>query len=1062
MILTLLLAFVVQVTFAQEKTVSGTITGDQGMPLVGVNVIVQGTTRGTLTDFDGHYSIPVSQGEVLEFSYVGYATTTKTVGAQSVIDVVLEVDAAQLEEVVVVGYGTTTEQSFTGTAAVVSGEELSRKNVTDVSQALQGEVAGVQVINTSGQPGTAATIRIRGFGSVNGNRDPLYVVDGVPYNGSITAINPSDIESTVILKDAAATAVYGSRGANGVVLIETKDGVPGQSYIEISTKTGQNFQLLPRYSTIESPERYIGLSWEGFRNQGNIFNNDADPDNNVGDPVAYANAVLFSGEGIDPKYNLWNVANVGQLIDPATGMVRPGVTRKYNPEDWEDYAFQPSNRTEANVRIGGGNDKTTYFGSFGYLNDQGYIINSDYERFSTRLNITHEVKDWLSGTINMGYTLSETNNNGQSEDSGSIFWFADNIPSIYPLFLRDPDGNFVPDPIYGGNQYDYGVGRGFGGLTNAIADAHYNVSNEVRHEINLSNSFKAQIARGLTLESRFGMQYYNNSYDSQNNPFYGSAAGQNGSIYKEKDELFSHTFLQLLRYKTNFGDHSLEVFAAHESTSWERHIMYASKSNLVIPDGTELNNGVVSSPSSSYTRDYTLESYFGQVNYDFDKRYFISGTIRRDGSSRFAEGNKWGTFGAISGAWVLTNEDFMDDQNWLSNLKLKASYGLTGEQAGVGLYPSVDLYEINNLNDQISLSFDTKGNPDLTWETSRMTQVGLEFGVKSFLEGSVDYYVKNTVDQLFDRRVAPSLGYAIITVNSGELRNTGLEFNLTAHLLDEADYFLDFNVNGSFWTNEMIHMPIDPVTGLEKPIDISGLYGRAVGHSIYDFYIREYAGVDPATGIGQWNSYYDVATDEAIQSLDPYLRENPDAEIGVRKTATYADATRKFVGKSAIPDVRGAFNLHAGFKGFTLSVQMLYSLGGYGYDSAYARLMSNDVPGSNNWHTDILNRWQEPGDITSVPRLSADADKNVNGTSTRFLIKTDYLSLNNVRLGYTIPENFVESLGLAKFNIFVSGDNLMMLNKRDGYNPTTSQSGQSDMYTYSPLSSITAGVNITF
>lgn len=1063
-ILTLLLAFVVQVTFAQEKTISGTVSSDQGMPLAGVNVVVQGTTTGTQTDFDGNYSISVSQGQVLEFSYIGFATSTKTVGGQSIIDVTLAVDAAQLAEVVVVGYGTTTKQSFTGTAAVVSGEELSQKNVTDVSQALQGEVAGVRVINTSGQPGTDATIRIRGFGSVNGNRDPLYVVDGVPYSGSITAINPSDIESTVILKDATATAVYGSRGANGVVLIQTKDGVAGKSYIEVSAKTGQNFQILPRYSTIESPETYIGLSWEGLYNRGVIS---GEPD-----PVAYANQNLFSGIGIVPRYNMWNVDNVGELIDPATGTVRSGVTRKYSPEDWDDYAFNPSNRTEANVRIGGGTEKTTYFASFGYLKDKGYIVNSDFERFSTRLNITHEVKDWLSGTMNMGYTLSETNNNGQAENSTSVFWFADNIPSIYPLFLRDGDGNLVPDPIFGGNQYDYGDatanGRGFGAFANPVADATYNLMRNMQHEINLSNTFKAQITDGLTLETRFGLQYYNSSYDARDNPFYGSRAGL-GSIFKQKDELFSHNFLQLLRYKTDFGDHSLEVFVAHESNSWERHIMEGSKTKLIIPDGEELDNGVVSAPSSSYTWDYTLESYFGQINYNFDDKYFFSGTVRRDGTSRFVEGNKWGTFGAVGGAWVITNEDFMDDQNWLSNLKVKASYGLTGEQAGVGYYAGRNLFVGDNLNDEISIAFDKKGNPDLTWETSVMYQAGVEFGIKSFLEGSVDYYIKNTKDLLFDRRVPPSLGYAIITVNDGELRNSGLEFNLTAHILDHEDYFLDFNVNGTFLTNELTKMPMDPATGMEKVLDVSGYYGRSAGHSLYDYYMPEWAGVDPETGVGQWNSYYVDANGngqaeevEVIENMANYVSENPGAKISVEKTTDYSLATNKYIGKSAIPDVRGAFSLKGGYKGFTLSVQFLYSIGGYGYDFVYSRLMHNGQAGSNNWHTDILNRWQEPGDITNVPRISGNLDQNVSSASSRFLIKKDYLSLNNVRLGYTIPDNFVESMGLAKLNIFVTGTNLLLLNKRDGYNPMTSEAGESDWYTYSPLSSVTAGVNISF
>lgn len=1066
LILTLFLAFVVQVSFAQEKTVTGTVTNAKGMPLIGVNVVVQGTTRGALTDFDGNYSISVSQGEVLKFSYLGYAAVTKTVGAQTTVDVTMKPDAAQLEQVVIVGYGTTTKQSFTGTAAVVDGEELAQKNASSVSQALQGEVAGVRIINSSGQPGSEPSVRIRGFGSVNGNRDPLYVVDGVPFNGNISAINPADIESTVVLKDATATAVYGSRGANGVIIIETKDGVVNESYIDISMKVGQNFRALPQYNTIESPEKFIGLAWESVYNHGK-YKTKGTP---VTDYVKYANDNLFSGISVDPKYNMWNVTKASDLIDPVTGEVRPGVTRKYTPENWADYAFEPSKRTEANIRIGGGNEKTTYFGSFGYLKDNGYSINSDFERFSTRLSVTHEVKEWLSGSINMGYTLSETNNNGQAEDSGSVFWFTRNMPSIYPVFLRDAQGNRIPDPIYGGFQYDYGSGRGFGAMTNAIAGANYNIKNHLKHEINLSNTFKAQITDGLTLETRFGLQYYNDNYNNLANKYYGSAAPQGGSLMKQKEQVFSYSFLQLLRYKFDIGKHNFEAFVAHESNSWEQNWLAAYKSKLVVPGGVELNNGVESSPASSYTYDYALESYFGQLKYNYDNKYFFSGTVRRDGSSRFSEGNKWGTFGAVGGAWVVSSEDFMNNADWISNLKLKASYGVTGEQAGVGYYPFVSTsYEIGNLNGNLSAWISTIGNPELTWETSYMTQVGVEFGIKDFLDGSVDYYLKDTKNQLFDRAVPTSFGYAVMTVNDGVLRNSGLEVNLTAHLVDQEDFFVDLNINGAFMANKLTKMPIDPSTGKEKLLDPYGIYGRAKGHSIYDFYMREYAGVNPKTGVSQWNVYYDDANKnqtldngEAISSLTPYLSKNPNANVETGKTEVYSEATRKFIGKSAIPDVRGAFTLNAGYKGFTLSVQMLYSIGGYGYDAVYANMMHSGTAGGNAWHKDILNRWQKPGDITNVPRLSAGLDQNVTSVSDRFLIKTNYLSLNNVRLGYTVPQKLTETLGLSKLGIFVTGSNLALFNKRDGYNPMTSQSGQASTYTYSPLSSVTAGVNISF
>ncbi len=1052
-----------QSAFAQT-TVIGTVTSaDDGGTLPGVSVIIEGTSLGTTTDMDGNYSLSVPAGSTaIVFSFIGMEKQTIAYTGQTRIDVALETSSQLLDEIVVVGYGTTTKQSFTGTVKTIKAEELGAKSVSNVSQALAGEVSGVQVINTSGQPGTESTIRIRGFGSVNGNRDPLYVVDGVPFSGSINSINPADIETTTVLKDATATAIYGARGANGVILITTKKGKYESASIEVDVKTGVNVSSLPRYSSIKSPEDYIALSWEAMYNRGQAS---GDPN-----PAAYANTNLFSGSGIDPKYNMWNVANVSELIDPLTGLVRDGVTRKYDPEYWGDYGFQSSQRDEANVTISGGSDKTKYFSSFGYLNDVGYIINSDYKRYSTRLNVTHEVKPWLTGSANLGYSLSETMNNGQASNSNSIFWFVDNLPPIFPLFLRDETGAIIEDPIYGGNQYDYGVGRAFGALTNSIADATFNSNKTKRHELNGNFAFNVKFTEYLTFETRFGMQYYNNRYVNLNNPFYGSAAGQGGSVYKSDSELLSYNLLNLLRFNKSFGNHSFEVLAAHESNSWEQKRFTASMAKMVHPDIDDLNNFVlVSSPPSSWTDKSTLESYFGQLNYNFKNTYYFSGSVRRDGTSRFVN-NKWDTFGSAGFSWIVSKESFMANLDFIEFLKYKISYGLVGEQAGVGFYPGYNTFNVSNLNDQISISPRDIGNPDLTWEVAKMFQTGVEFYLGNYVEAAIDYYVKNTDNLLFDSRVGPSVGYAIITVNDGLLRNSGLEFDVTTHIINKQDYKLDFTINGELLTNELLAMPIDPATGEQKLIDISGIYGRGVGHSLFDFYLREWAGVDPADGLGMWfvnyvdnnrNNTFDSG--EAISSLSEYQKENPDSTISITTTKSYAEATQKYVGKSAIPKVRGAFRLSAKVKNFDITAQFLYSLGGYAYDYAYATLMHNRVVANNNWHTDIFDRWQEPGDITDVPKLSSNYDNTlVNSTSTRFLTSSNFLALNNIKINYNVPNTFAKKIGLSNVNIWVSGDNLFLLTTRDGFNPSTSETGSSDMYRYSPLSTYTAGVRVKF
>jgi len=1062
LLLIMSMLFFASFSMAQEKTVTGTVTNTGGEVLPGVNVVVKNTSFGSVTDVDGTYTIEVPSNEsTIVFSFIGFATKEVEVGNKSILDVSLTDDVKQLGEVVVVGYGTTTKKSFTGSLKEVDSDLIQRKSVANVSQGLAGEVAGVNVINPSGQPGTAATVRIRGIGSINGNSDPLYVVDGVPYFGNINAINPADIESLTVLKDATATAIYGSRGANGVILINTRKGSVGETFIEVDTKIGQNVALLPRYSRITTPNEYIAIGWDNLRQRG-IQNGEADP-------VAYANDNLLNGGvGLDPRYNMWDVADGGELIDPATGQVRPGVNRRYTPENWEDYAFQNSTRNEVNLRIGGGDENTNYFTSVGYLKDVGYSINSDYERISARLNVTHQAKDWLSGGVNIGYSRGETNNGGQSDDSGSIFWFVDNIPPIYPLFLRDDEGNKIPDQFYPGQSvFDYGEGRGFGGLTNAISDATISIFNRVAHDLNGNGHLNLHFTDNLSFESRFGWQLVQSDYDNVDSPFYGPGLPANGTLFSTSTNTVTYNFTNLIRYSENFGKHSIEALAAHESNKWTRRYSTGYIEQLVDPIGRDFNNGVANPSVSGYTDDYAIESYFSQINYDFDDTYYLTASIRADGSSRFVN-DKWGTFGSVGAAWVLSNEAFMN-VGAIDFLKLKASYGITGDQAGVGFYPGYDLYSISNLGGTPSLAFDTKGNPDLTWETATMMQFGLEAAIGRVLEVNVDYYQKNTGNLIFDRRVGPSLGYALITVNDGQLRNSGVEFDITGHIVNTQDFFLDLSVNGEFLSNEILDMPIDPATGDQKLIDISGSYGRAVGRSIYDYYIREWAGVDQTNGDALWAMNYDdldgngeYSEGEEINSLVEYLDENPDAVIRETTTNVYQDATEKFTGQSAIPDVRGAFNLSTGYKGISLQVLFRYQLGGYGYDGGYADLMSNHQVGAGNFHTDIRNRWMQEGDVTNVPRYDNDLSTNYSSQSTRFLLDASYLSLTNIRLGYTLPQVFTRKFGVENLSFFAAGDNLFLFAERDGFNPMTDIQGDSNRYTYDPLSTVTLGANLKF
>ena len=1085
-------------SFAQEKTITGTVTSaEDGLPLPGVTVLVKNTTRGQQTDFDGKYSITASAGETLVFTYVGAKKEETVIGADSVIDVALEQDVAALDEVVIVGYGTSTRQAFSGTATTISSENIDAKNFTNVTQALAGEVSGVNVVNTSGQPGTVATVRIRGFGSALGNRDPLYVVDGVPFAGTfnLNAINPADIKSTTILKDATATAIYGSRGANGVVLITTKNGSAAgeRSYVQVDVQTGINTQSIPRYDVISNPDEYIGLVWEGLFNRGVVTGN--------ADPVAFANSSLLTNDGIGSGYNMWNVSTGGELINPETRSLRDGVNRLFTPERYIDEAFTPGFRTEANVQIGGGSDKSQYFYSAGYLNDTGYSINTDFTRYSTRLNLKSDVKDWLEVSTNLGYSYSESTNNGQTDGSENIFEFADKMAPIYPVFARFPNSaELIPDPIYGGFQYDYGSPTGDingfdrtrpnANLLNPIGAAILNFNGSRVHSVNGNVSAVFKLYEGLTFETTFGGQYSQQRFFNVGNNNYGTSANANGNIAITDTQRTSYTFLQLLRYNTSFGDdHSFEILAAHESYTQAFDLSLDQKENVVIPGLYNLSNySLVTQPSSGYVNESSIESYFAQVNYNYAGKYFLTGSIRTDGSSRFVN-DKYGVFGSAGASWVVSEEDFLNDTIF-SFLKLKGSYGITGDQQGADTEDGFTIFSTTFVDGSgLAITETRPGDPDLTWETSRMVQGGLELSLGNWLDANFDYYRKRTDNLFFNQRRGPSVGFSSILTNDGEILNSGLEFDLTGHIINKQDFKLDVSINGEFLNNEILTMPLDVTTGLPKIIDSnsspdSGLFAYAEGRSIFDIYTREYAGVDPSDGAPVWYQYYDDANNNNVldtgegtffvddgdgrnangtNSLFEYRRLVPDANIKKTTTKQYANATEVFVDKSFIPDVRGAFRISAKLGSFDISTQFTYSLGGFSYDSQYAELMSDRFGAAgNNYNTDIRNRWQQPGDITSVPLLSDNAIVNGTSASTRFITSTDFLALNNARIGYTIPKRHVDRMGLQSVNLWVSGDNLFINTAREGYNPSIRQDGINGRQIYAPASTYSLGVRVKF
>jgi len=1119
------LVMCISVAFGQDVTISGTVVDTNGDPMTGASVKVEGTQSGTTVDMDGNFTVKVPAGgkKTLTFSFMGYVTVQQE--AKNGMHVVMAEEAEELDEVMVVAYGTSTKKSFAGSATVVSGETLEKKNPSDVTKALAGEIAGVQVVSTTGQPGTAATIRIRGLGSVNSSTAPLYVVDNIPFDGDITGIDPSDIASTTVLKDATATALYGARGANGVILITTKKGTSGeQGKIDIDVKYGGNMRLIPMYETISDPQRYVELCWEGLYNQRN-YN------------ATLANAALFDVAlgGIPEAYNRWTTAGKN-LIDQYTGKFftgaqAPTLKQGYidDPETgWKKALFKNGNKVEANLKISGGSEKTTYYTSFGYLKDEGYYIGSDYDRLNARVSVDHQAKKWLKGGLNMSYSYSHYNAPGQSSNMNNGFAYVNECPAIYPVFMRDANGYRVYDSKItradGSHPYayDYGdvdmygnaVGRTYGNGINPAGALQYDKDRTETHQLTGNGNLEATLYKGLKLMTTFGFQYEGNNNSDLTNCYYGDAAGI-GRISKTQTNELSFTWNQVLQYiGTVANDHYIEAMAAHETNYIQYGQMYGYKNYTARPEGLELSNAIEMSSIESNTFKYTIESYFGRFKYAYKDRYHIEGNVRADGSSRFAKGHRWGVFGSVGVAWLMSNEDWImnnsDVSSIIRKLKIKASWGQLGNQ-NIGSFLYTNHYGIYNVDGQVGYSLDYIGNKDLTWEKSSTWNAGFELDLTRYLSLDVVYYHRTTSNMLFSRAVAPSLGYTSYYVNDGALVDQGIEIEAAVHAYDQGGIKFDIRLNGAYYDNKMTQMPKDN-TGKTMSMDGSASLGHAAGG--YDWYMREYAGVDGATGKALYVQYYNPQDlvgssfdyrQDYISSVHQYIMEhwvtdeatynenkakgqfcvlvdkktqkkyldNPDLVLERNLTDYAPYASNFYVGKSAIPKFQGGFGFDLEVKGFQLSAAFQYSLGGYGYDSAYQTLMHSDRGGSFNWHNDIENRWTkaigEKWNTMSaeerskvIPRLSNGADDYANYSSTRFLISSSYLTLSNVRVGYSFPKKWMEKAHLNSLSVYVSGDNLFCLSARKGYIPMASFYGGSSTYSYSPLSTIMGGIKISF
>ncbi len=1092
-VFTLLLLCLASISlFAQDIEVSGIVVNENGEPIIGATIQVPGTSLGTISDYDGLFELTVPESaKILVVSYVGMET--QEVPVKKNVRVTLYQSATIIQEVVVTGYGNVSKGTYVASVSQVDAEAIEKKSPSEISKALAGEVAGVQVVSTSGQPGTSATITIRGYGSINSSQTPLYVVDGVPYEGDVSTIDPGDIASTSILKDAAATALYGSRGANGVILITTKKGTAGEEgKINVDLKYGANLHLLPMYDAITSPEEYMQLAWLGLFTQNNTIKG-----NKPADAVNTANKLLFDNTCVPEMYNMWlfnGKSATGQNLityNTVNGQIgiRNGITRKpgyENMESWEDEIFRIGQKAEATVKFSGGSDKTTYYTSFGYLKDEGYYQSSDFNRFNVRSNIQFEPKKWLKGSLNVAYAHTEMNNPNQSGDqSNNGFLFVNSIPPVYPVFQRDENGNKVEDPNRPGNYaYDYGMyvgtGRPYMAGINPAGALLLDKQRTTQNQVDIKSNFEVKLYKDLKFIATIGAMYNNQKYAELTNEFYGDAEGV-GRITNISQNYFTLSATEMLEYNKIIGDHTIRALAAHETHFAHVDDIQAQKNYTAIPDGLELSNAIQMAYLEGSSDEAALESALAQVTYDYAGRYVITANYRADGSSKFAKGYRWGHFGAVGVAWNFTNESFLESVDWLHDGKLRANWGVLGNQE-IGSYLYTNMYYINNVNDQTSYTQSFKGTPNLTWERSQQFDLGVEVGLSKYVDVELDYFYKVTDNMVFTRRVAPSLGYNSYYANDAQMLNQGVEFAVKAHAVDTRNVKLDIRLNGGHYDNKMLRMPVDRYDAEGNPVYVVMSGAMSEGHSILEWYLPEFAGVNDETGEAEYWGYYDADKggfgdqnnaediedgamgDNYIVSVHQYKLDHPKADVQRTKVkgAQSAFAGDNYVGKSAMPILNGGFGIDLDVYGVELTVNCVYRIGGYGYDNTYAALMHSDAAGKNNWHADMKNAWTPFNKGSEIPRLSNGQDQYANMGSDRFLTSNSFLQLSTVRLGYSFPKKWIEKIKLNNLSVYVAGDNLALWSARKGYNPTASFDGTSSSTQYTPLSTVMGGIKFQF
>ncbi len=1052
----LILFMGIQVVSAQTRQVSGTVTSaDDNSPLPGVSVIVKGTTIGVTTDLDGKYQLNVPEGNnVLQFSFIGMKAQEVEITG-STINVVLQQDMVGVDEVMVVAYGTKTKRAITGAISNVGPDVIENQIALSPVRAIQGAAAGVNVITTGGQPGENPTIRIRGIGSANADAQPLIVVDGVTFSGNLNTISSNQIKTINILKDASASALYGSRAANGVLLITTKGGQYGErkAKISVNARAGLSSAAVKGFDLVGAAD-YMKYGWESMRNNA-LYSTGM----SAADAATYATNNLIADFGYNPLGVNNPVGTDGEIVSGANLLW---------DTDWYGEMIQDNALyNEVTFSAEGGTNELSYFASGNYTKQEGTVVGSDFQRFSGRVNLQSKLTDWMEFGSNNAFSKSIQNFPNQEGNgfTNTMQWIY-SIASIYPVFARDENGDFRLDNA-GNKIYDYGNTQGqtvnatriFAG-DNALASTKNH--DRINHRTSLfSTSFiKLKFHETLSFKSVFGYENYLFDKNDYTHYLYGHAAGVGGRVDHRRDITENLSFTNSLSYKNSFGEHSIGADVISEVIKFKFSRLRAQGTGF-LPNIKVLAGSTLPESVDGYVNEERLVSYLGRVDYSYKSKYYLDISFRRDASTRFADGERWGSFYSVGGSWIISDEAFIKNLSpKIDLLKLRASYGELGnkgildEDNNAVYFPYLASYFTGwNEGENTGVLKGGIVDPYLSWEKTAMFSVALDFGFfNNRLSGTVEYYNRESVDLLFDQPLAPSLGSTEFTTNVGDMRNRGFEFTLNSVNLHTKDIHWTSSLNLSTFKNELLKLPQDEIFDGSKKL--------RVGKSIYEYFIREYAGVDPDTGDALW---YMDSGDPVVDAEGNTVYDNEGRIVydNYEKVTTndYDEADRYYQG-SSLPTLTGGFSNYFKYKNFDINAQFTFSFGGKILDYTYAGLMNSLSRPGDQLSVDIANRWQQPGDITDVPKLTS-GNNDYNGTSTRFLFDNDFIRLKALTVGYNLPVSLVKRIGMANCRVYLQADNIWTYQSHKGIDPeqnmagtTNDRSGQWKTYSL--------GINIGF